>query len=81
MEPQTFPTLRLLQEQMLWNVERIKRKIVERDSECTELKIELYETIIREQRALIRHASKTARKLCQEKKLAIKKSKKQKKLS
>lgn len=69
MEPRrNFHSLHSIQEQMLAATDRIKAKIVRKDSTCNELKIELYEEAIREQRQLIVRANKTSKKLCQEKK-------------
>lgn len=70
MEPRkNFHSLHSIREQMLAAADRIKAKIVERDSICNELKIELYENAIREQGQLIARANKTSKKLCQEKKV------------
>ena len=61
-----FPSLRSLKEEMLAAADRVKAKIIERDTVCTELKIELFSHILGEQSKLIARSNKTTRKLCQE---------------
>lgn len=61
-----FHSLRSLKEEMLAAADRVKAKIITRDSQCVELKIELFSFALREQAQLIARSNKTTRKLCQE---------------